>query len=191
MTRGRVSWRGGTVSEANQRDGQTSNGYDEGTDDEPPSALTAFRFADDQLVVDGMRSRGLLEGSCGSRHDDDTMLVTMHRVKVDRSDTMPLHDRVAAEIRRDISNGDVLPGQRLPPAHDMAAVLGVHSNTVLRALRILRDEGVLEFRRGRGVTVSGEPERGIIWAQAQELLTQARRFGLQREDVVSIIKNLS
>ena len=104
---------------------------------------------------------------------------------------MPLHDQVAAEIRRDIANGDVRPGQRLPPAHDMAAVLGVHSNTVLRALRVLRDEGVLEFRRGRGVTVSGKPERGIIWAQTQDLLAQARRFGLQPEDVVSMIENLS
>jgi len=41
------------------------------------------------------------------------------------------------------------------------------------------------------VTVSGEPERGVIWAQAQELLDQARRFGYQREDLVSIIENLS
>ena len=65
---------------------------------------------------------------------------------------------VAAEIRRDIANGDVRPGQRLPPARDMAAVLGVHANTVLRALRVLRDEGVLEFRRVECVTVCGEPE---------------------------------
>jgi GntR family transcriptional regulator len=115
----------------------------------------------------------------------------MRDVKLDRQDTMPLHDQVASEIRRDIANGDVRPGERLPPARDMAAVLGVHTNTVLRALRILREEGVLEFRRGRGVTVSGEPERGVILAQAQELLTQARRFGLQREDVVSIIESLS
>jgi len=115
----------------------------------------------------------------------------MRHVKVDPNDSMPLHDQVAAEVRRDIANGDVRPGERLPPAHDMAAILGVHSNTVLRALRTLRDEGVLEFRRGRGVTVSGEPERGVIWAQAQELLTQAQRFGLQREDVVSIIESLS
>ena len=109
------------------------------------------------------------------------MLVTMSHVKVDRNDIMPLHDQVAAEIRRDIANDDVRAGERLPPARDMAAVLGVHPNTVLRALRTLRDEGVLEFRRGRGVTVSGEPERGVIWAQAQELLTQARRLGLQRK----------
>jgi GntR family transcriptional regulator len=115
----------------------------------------------------------------------------MRDVKVDRYDSMPLHDQVAAVIRRDIANGDVGPGERLPPAHDMAAVLGVHTNTVLRALRTLRDEGVLEFRRGRGVTVSGEPERGVIWAQAQELLAQARRLGLQREDVVSIIESIS
>jgi len=67
----------------------------------------------------------------------------------------------------------------------------VHTNTVLRALRTLRDDGVLEFRRGRSVTVSGEPARGVIWAQAQELLTQARRFGLRREDVVAIIESLS
>jgi GntR family transcriptional regulator len=118
------------------------------------------------------------------------MDVTMRDVKLDRDDVLSLHDQVAAEIRRDIANGEVRPGERLPPAHDMAAVLGVHTNTVLRALRILRDEGVLEFRRGRGVTVSGEPERGVIWAQAQELLTQARRFGLHREDVVSIIESL-
>jgi GntR family transcriptional regulator len=119
------------------------------------------------------------------------MLVTMRDVKADRTDSMSLHDQVAAEIRRDIANGDVAPGERLPPAHDMAAVLGVHTNTVLRALRTLRAEGVLEFRRGRGVTVSGEPERGVIWAQAQELLNQARRLGLQREDVVSIIESIS
>jgi len=114
----------------------------------------------------------------------------MRNVKLDRNDTMAFHDQVAAEIRRDIVNGDVLPGQRLPPARDMAAVLGVHTNTVLRALRILRDEGVLEFRRGRGVTVCGEPERGVLWSQARALLAQARQFGLQREELVSIINSL-
>ena len=102
----------------------------------------------------------------------------------------PLHDQVAAEIRRDIAHGLVRPGQRLPPAKDMAAVSGVHPNTVLRALRLLRNEGILEFRRGRGITVVGEPERGVLLAQAKALLASARQHGLGREDLVSMLRQM-
>jgi GntR family transcriptional regulator len=118
------------------------------------------------------------------------MLVTMNLVKLDRDDVLRLHEQVAAEIRRDIANGEVRPGQRLPSAKDMAAVLDVHANTALRALRLLRDEGVLEFRRGRGITVAGEPERGIVSAQARELVALARRFGFAREELVALIQDL-
>jgi GntR family transcriptional regulator len=118
------------------------------------------------------------------------MNVTMFDVKLDRDGAMPIHDQVAAEIRREIFVGEVHAGDRLPPARDMAAVLGVHTNTVLRALRILREEGVLEFRRGRGVTVVGEPDRGLVRAHAKELLAMARRFGLGREEVLSMIEGL-
>ncbi len=83
----------------------------------------------------------------------------MFSVKVDRGEPTELHVQVAAEIRRAIADGEARPGERLPPARDLAAVLGVNANTVLRALRVLRDEGLLEFRRGRGVTVAGTPGR--------------------------------
>ena len=114
----------------------------------------------------------------------------MFAVKIERDGELPLHDQVAAAIRRDIIAGEVRPGGRLPPARDMATVLEVHPNTVLRAVRILRDEGVLEFRRGRGVTVVGEPERGVLAAQARELVRLARRWGLERQDVVALIEGL-
>ncbi len=51
----------------------------------------------------------------------------------------------------------------------------MNTNTVLRALRLLREEGLLEFRRGRGVTVAGTPERTAVLAKARELVDLARR----------------
>src|SRR4029077_1951552 len=95
----------------------------------------------------------------------------MRNVKVDPSDPLNLHEQVAAEIRRAIADGQAKPGERLPPACDLAAELGVNTNTVLRALRVLRDEGLLEFRRGRGITVAGTPERGAVVARAKVRVT--------------------
>jgi len=96
---------------------------------------------------------------------------------------------VAAEIRRAIAEGEATPGERLPPARDLAAVLGVNTNTVLRALRLLRDEGLLEFRRGRGITVAGTPEQGAVVARARELVNFARRNGYRTDELVRIIES--
>jgi GntR family transcriptional regulator len=114
----------------------------------------------------------------------------MFRVKVDRADPTQLHEQVAAENRRAIADGEAKPGERLPPARDLAAVLGVNANTVLRALRALRDEGLLEFRRGRGITVAGTPQHGAVVEQARQLVRFARERGYRVDELVRIIKTV-
>jgi GntR family transcriptional regulator len=111
-------------------------------------------------------------------------------VKIDRSEPTLLHDQVAAEIRRAIADGEAKPGERLPPARDLAAVMKVNTNTVLRALRLLRDEGLLEFKRGRGITVAGTPEQGALVRRARDLLRYARQQGYRRDELVRIIEQL-
>jgi GntR family transcriptional regulator len=115
----------------------------------------------------------------------------MLKVKIDQTDATDLHEQVAAEIRRAIADGEATPGERLPPARDLAAVIGVNTNTVLRALRTLRDEGLVEFRRGRGITVTGHPERGAVIARTRELVNFARHHGYERTELVRIIQNLT
>jgi DNA-binding transcriptional regulator YhcF (GntR family) len=114
----------------------------------------------------------------------------MLNVKVDRQEETDLYEQVAAEIRRALADGEAKPGERLPPARDLAAVLGVNTNTVLRALRTLRGEGLLEFRRGRGVTVAGTPERGAVVARAKELVAFARQRGYRVDELVQIIQDV-
>src|ERR1700693_749962 len=111
---------------------------------------------------------------------------TMFDVKVDRTETTPLHDQGAAQIRRAIADGEAGPGERLPLAKDLAAVLGVNKNTVLRALHILREEGLLDFQRGRGITVAGTAQHGAVVGRVRELVDFCRAQGYRREEVVKI-----
>jgi len=113
-------------------------------------------------------------------------------VEIDHSSPVPLHEQVAAAIRRAIAEGEARSGERLPPARDLAAVLGVNANTVFRALRTLREEGLVEFRRGRGVSVTGiAAERSPVVAKARELVAVARRYGYRPEDLAAIIEQVS
>jgi len=113
-------------------------------------------------------------------------------VAIDHSSPVPLHEQVAAAIRRAIAEGEAAAGERLPPARDLAAVLGVNANTVFRGLRTLRDEGLVEFRRGRGVTVSGiGPGRSAVIAKARELVALARRYGYRPDELAEIVAQAS
>jgi DNA-binding transcriptional regulator YhcF (GntR family) len=123
------------------------------------------------------------------KHEHDANLVsTMPDYRLNSDDPTPLHDQVAAAIRRAIADGEVRPGERLPPAKDLAAALGVNPNTALRGLRILRDEGLLEFRRGRGISVAGSPQRGAVVEHARELVRLARASGYSRDELLGIVK---
>jgi DNA-binding transcriptional MocR family regulator len=60
---------------------------------------------------------------------------------IDKADPADLYEQVAGEIRR--LSQTAKPNPRTAPAgKDLAAVLGVSANTVLRARRVLRDEGL-------------------------------------------------
>ena len=108
---------------------------------------------------------------------------------VDRNDAALLHEQVAVELRRAIAEGEARPGERMPQAKDLAAVLGVNTNTVLRALRVLRDQGLLEVGRGRAIRVAGTPERTEVVEKLRELVELGRRNGYRRADLVALLES--
>lgn len=73
-------------------------------------------------------------------------------IQLDTGSQVPLYAQLIAALRKAIVTGEIADGGRLPSAEDLAAALDLNRNTVLRAYRELRDDGLVELRRGRGAT---------------------------------------
>ena len=113
--------------------------------------------------------------------------------RVDPSSPTPLFEQPAAGIRAVIASAEVGPRERLPPARAVARELGVNMHTVLRAYAELRDDGLVELRRGRGAVVRGDGAAGRakIRSLAEALTVEGRRQGLSRSELHGLIEELS
>ena len=62
-------------------------------------------------------------------------------------------EEVISQLREMIHNGELRPGNRLPPERDLAKLLGVSRPTLRAAIRSLAAVGVLQSRQGAGTFV--------------------------------------
>jgi len=99
----------------------------------------------------------------------------------------PLFRQIASQVRRAIAAGEVRVGDKLPPARDLAKSLEVNIHTVLRAYSELRDEGLVEMRRGRGVSVLGDGKLAQLREQAKALAQEARKQGLSLRETMKLV----
>lgn len=72
-------------------------------------------------------------------------------------DSRPLYEALADRLRDDIAAGRLRPGERLPSVRQMAEEEGLAPGTVQQAVTVLRQEGLVEARRGQGTRVVAEP----------------------------------
>lgn len=100
----------------------------------------------------------------------------------------PVTEAAIDRVRRLISDGELIPGQRLPPEGELADLLGTSRNTVREAVRALVTARVLDVRRGDGTYVTSlRPElllAGI--GAATDLLPH--RFALELLEVRRILE---
>ena len=54
-------------------------------------------------------------------------------IKIDTESSRPLFEQVAGAVRAELAGGSLVPGDRLPPAKEIAAALEINVHTVLRA----------------------------------------------------------
>lgn len=70
--------------------------------------------------------------------------------EIDHSAGEPVWSQLAGILRRQIERGAIQPGKLLPSISTLMQLYGVSDGTVKRALRTLRDEGLVSTIPGRG-----------------------------------------
>lgn len=109
--------------------------------------------------------------------------------KIDAQSSQPLHEQLAGQVRRGIATQELAGGEKLPAARELAKGLGVNVHTVLRAFQTLRDEGLLEVRRGRGTSVAADAKSLTRHVElARRLVSEARRAGFDDHEILQLVE---
>lgn len=105
--------------------------------------------------------------------------------RIDPDSATSLADQLAVQVRAGIAGGDLAPGERLPPARDLATALQVNMHTVLRAYGQLRDDGLIGMRQGRGAWVRDDAVPGLVRVNdlIEQLAGEARKVGLSPQEL--------
>ena len=68
------------------------------------------------------------------------------------------HDQVADHYRKLIRRGRLKDGQEFPSIREIADEWKISTNTVYKAVRLLKDEGWIEVSQGKQARVIGVPD---------------------------------
>ncbi len=111
--------------------------------------------------------------------------------RVDPSSAVGLADQIAAQIRGALGDGTLSAGEQLPPARQVAKGLDINMHTVLRAYQALRDEGLIDLRRGRGAAVRTDIDLAAVALQGavDALAAQALRGGWSADQAADALRD--
>ena len=109
-------------------------------------------------------------------------------IRVDPSSEAPIFEQLAASVRAEVARGSLVPGDRLPSAREVSEALEVNIHTVLHAYQELRDEGLVDLRRGRGAVITDQATTNVeLQPSVRALVAEARRLGIGPATVIALI----
>ncbi|MFE7657315.1 GntR family transcriptional regulator [Streptomyces bottropensis] len=90
-----------------------------------------------------------------------------------RDDPRPPYVQTADALRKQIQDGKLAPGAKLPSARDLQAQYGIANSTAQNALRVLKEEGLIYSVQGRGVFVRQLSPRDQFLKRYNEMLDES------------------
>lgn len=83
---------------------------------------------------------------------------TFRNVIIDREGPVPPYRQIADDLRRQIEDGTIPPGRRIPSMVELEATYEVARDTIRKATQALKDEGLVETITGMGIYVKARDD---------------------------------
>ena len=98
----------------------------------------------------------------------------------------PIYLQIADRLMEQILSGEYAAEDRVPSVRDVAEVMGVNPNTVMRTFEFLQGEEIIYNRRGVGYFVSPDAKQKILAEQRREFLEEELPLIKQKMKVLGI-----
>lgn len=120
-------------------------------------------------------------------------------LRIDLKSPTPVYRQIVDGLRILLVNGELKPGDALPPVRRLALDLGVHFNTVAEAYRTLASEGWLDIARRSGARVlarsapsRADPEAAHNFQRRlRELVAEVQARGFARGKIAGELRRLA
>ncbi len=104
--------------------------------------------------------------------------------------------QVAERLAREIADGGLAEGVRVPSSKELAVFYRINPATAAKGINLLADDGLLEKRRGIGMFVAAGARQRLLARRRADftqryvhpLLTEAARLGIAADELLILIK---
>ena len=118
-------------------------------------------------------------------------------INISNTSTIPLYEQIQSQIKSQILNGNLKPGEGLPSIRNLAKELKVSIITTKRAYEVLEKDGFIETVVGKGTFVSNQNTERLkeitlydIENKLEEIIKQAKSVGITLEEGIEIFKSI-
>ena len=115
-------------------------------------------------------------------------------ISINEKDTRPIYLQIIGQIKEQVSNGTIKPGDELPSVRELADSLGINMHTVRSAYLKLRDQGIINLRLGRKARIAkfqdssqAVPATNDISERLKEVIVDALLAGLSPDYLRKLI----
>ena len=117
-------------------------------------------------------------------------------ITIDLRSDIPIYIQIVEQVRQQVVDGGLKPGDQLPTVRALASDLRINFNTVSRAYRLLDEAGVISTQQGRGTYILEMPTPEVaerlrlesITALARRYLNETQRLGFSLEQALEHIR---